>query len=79
MTGSATIDAGVSLVLGLIGYSPQIACLLSSQTGLTGKFVGVKEGSTQPDPSGGKVVFSYRTPGGTGCAAHAFTATTGVH
>ena len=79
VTGSATISAGVDFRLSLIGDRPQVACLLSSQGPLHGQFVGVKEGSTQPDPSGGHVVFSYRTPGGAGCFPNAFTATTGVH
>jgi hypothetical protein len=72
VTGSATISKGVGLSLSLSGDRPQVACLLSSRGAFLGQFVGVKEGSTQPDPSGGKVVFSYRTPGGAGCFPNAF-------
>jgi hypothetical protein len=79
VTGTATVDKGASLSLSLNADKPQLACLLSSQGSFSGQFSGVKQGSTEPDPSGGKVVFSYDTPGGTGCYANAFTATTGVH
>ncbi len=79
VTGAATISKNVSLFLGLDGDKPQRACLLSSQGALQGQFAGVKEGSTQPDPAGGKVVFSYGMPGGAGCFPNAFTAKTGVH
>jgi hypothetical protein len=79
VTGTATLDKGAGLSLQLSGDQPQLACLLSSQGSFSGQFAGVKQGSTEPDPSGGKVVFSYDTPGGAGCYANAFTATTGVH
>ncbi len=78
VTGSARISKGASLSLALFDDKPQVACLLSSQGPLQGQFAGVGEGSTQPDPAGGHVVFSYSRPGGPGCFAHAFTATTGV-
>jgi hypothetical protein len=79
VTGTATIDAGAGLGLTLGGDKPQVACLLSSQGALHGQFKGAGQGATQHDPSGGKVVYSYDTPGGSGCYANAFTATTGVH
>jgi hypothetical protein len=79
VTGTVTIDKGANLTLWLSGDKPQLACLLSSQGSFSGEFAGVKQGSTEPDPSGGKVVFSYDTPGEAGCYANAFTATTGVH
>jgi hypothetical protein len=78
VTGTVTLNnAGMSLWLN--GDKPQLACLLSSKGAFSGQFDHVKQGSTEPDPSGGKVVFSYDTPGGAGCYANAFTATTGVH
>ena len=79
VSGSITIDPKAFVDVDLSGDKPQVACLLSSQGSLTGHFQGVPEGYTEPDPSGGKVRFSYVTPGGSGCDAHAFTATTGVH
>jgi autotransporter-associated beta strand protein len=79
VSGAISIAKGAGLSVSLIGDKPQVACLLSSQVSLTGQFQGIGQGSTEPDPSGGKVVFSYDTPGGAGCDAHAFTATTGVH
>jgi hypothetical protein len=79
VTGAATISKNVTLFLGLDRDKPQLACLLSTQGALQGQFAGVKEGSTQPDPAGGKVVFSYDTQGGAGCFLNAFTAKTGVH
>jgi hypothetical protein len=79
VTGTATIDAGATLGLQLGGDKPQLACLLSSDGSFSGEFAGVKQGSTERDPSGGKVVFSYDTPGGAGCSPNAFTAQTGVH
>jgi len=79
VTGTATVDKGASLSLWLSGDKPQLACLLSSRGSFSGQFSGVKQGSTEPDPSGGKVVFSYDTRGGAGCYANAFTAMTGVH
>jgi len=79
VTGTVTLDKAAGLSLLLDGDKPQLACLLSSKGSFSGQFVGVKQGSTQPDPSGGKVVFSYDTPGGAGCYPNAFTATTGVH
>jgi autotransporter-associated beta strand protein len=79
VSGSITIDPTAIMFLELSGDKPQVACLLSSQGSLTGHFEGIPEGYTEPDPSGGKVRFSYDTPGGAGCDAHAFTATTGVH
>jgi hypothetical protein len=79
VTGTATIDTGAGLELSLIDDTPQVACLVSSQGALHGQFKGAGQGATQHDPSGGKVVFSYDTPGGPGCFPNAFTATTGVH
>jgi autotransporter-associated beta strand protein len=78
-TGTVTLSGTVDFLLELSGDKPQVACLLASDGAFVGKFFDFGEGSTQPDPSGGKAVFSYKKPGGPGCLPNAFTVTTGVH
>jgi autotransporter-associated beta strand protein len=79
VTGSVTLSGTVDFLLELSGDKPQVACLLASEGAFHGKFFEIGDGSTQPDPSGGKAVFSYVKPGGSGCFANALTVTTGVH
>lgn len=78
-TGTVSLSGTVDFLLELSGDKPQVACLLASDGAFHGKFFEFGEGSSQPDPSGGKAVFSYVKPGGAGCFPNAFTVTTGVH
>jgi autotransporter-associated beta strand protein len=80
VTGSVSI-AHSGMLLDTQQDAASTVCLISSQGPITGTFAGVAEGSTEPDygaDAGDVVRFSYMTPGGPGCFAHAFTAQTGI-
>jgi autotransporter-associated beta strand protein len=81
VTGTVSIDPQSFFFLATIKDTTQLACLISSQGPMSGAFGGAAEGSTSPDygaDQGDVVRFSYQTPGGAGCYAHAFTAQTGI-